>query len=48
MRLTTSMMVTQDGVCQWPGGPDEDRRGGFECGGWTAASGDPEVNDDVA
>ncbi len=37
MKLTASMMVTLDGVYQGPGGPDEDRRGGFERGGWTAA-----------
>src|SRR6185295_16857427 len=30
MKLTASMMVTLDGVYQGPGGPDEDRRGGFE------------------
>ena len=43
MKLTASMMVTLDGVYQGPGGPDEDRRGGFERGGWTAAYGDPEA-----
>ncbi|HET7030214.1 MAG TPA: dihydrofolate reductase family protein [Candidatus Limnocylindrales bacterium] len=42
MKLTASMMVSLDGVYQGPGGPDEDRRGGFERGGWTAAYGDPE------
>jgi dihydrofolate reductase len=34
MKLTASMMVSVDGVYQGPGGPDEDRRGGFERGGW--------------
>ena len=32
MKLTASMMLTLDGVHQGPGGPDEDRRGGFERG----------------
>jgi dihydrofolate reductase len=36
MKLMATMMVTLDGVYQGPGGPDEDRRGGFERGGWTA------------
>ena len=42
MKLTASMMVTLDGVYQGPGGPDEDRRGGFDRGGWTAPYGDEE------
>jgi len=42
MKLTASMMVTLDGVYQGPGGPDEDRRGGFDRGGWTAAYADPD------
>ena len=43
MKLTASMMLTVDGVYQGPGGPDEDRRGGFERGGWTAAYADPDM-----
>ena len=43
MKLTASEMVTVDGVYQGPGGPDEDRRGGFERGGWTASHADPEM-----
>ena len=42
MKLTASMMLTLDGVYQGPGGPDEDRRGGFDRGGWTAPYGDDE------
>ena len=42
MKLTATMMLSLDGVYQGPGGPDEDRRNGFDRGGWTAAFGDEE------
>jgi dihydrofolate reductase len=42
MKLIASMMVSLDGVHQGPGGVEEDRRGDFERGGWTAAHGDEE------
>src|SRR5918992_2226188 len=34
MKLTTVTHVSVDGVMQGLGGPQEDRRGGFERGGW--------------
>ena len=45
MRLTTTTNVSVDGVMQGLGGPDEDRRGGFERGGWALPLVDTEVGD---
>ena len=43
MKLTTTMQVSVDGVMQAPGGPDEDRGGGFERSGWAMPLVDNEV-----
>ncbi len=40
--LIVTEFVTLDGMAQAPGGPDEDRDGGFTHGGWQAPVSDPE------
>lgn len=35
-KIIVLSFITLDGIMQAPGGPDEDREGGFEYGGWTA------------
>ena len=43
MKLVTTTWVSVDGVMQGLGDADEDRRGGFERGGWAMPLADPEV-----
>ena len=43
MKLTTTTQVSVDGVMQAPGGSDEDRRRGFERGGWAMGNFDNEA-----
>lgn len=43
MTLTTVTIVSVDGVMQGLGAPDEDRRGGFERGGWAGPLFDAEA-----
>jgi dihydrofolate reductase len=43
MKLTTTTQVSVDEVMQGNGGRDEDRRGGFERGGWAMGLFDEEV-----
>lgn len=45
-KIIVLSMISLDGVMQAPGGPDEDRSGGFKHGGWVAPYGD-EVYDKV-
>jgi dihydrofolate reductase len=42
-KIVVFMSLTLDGVMQAPGRPDEDRRGGFENGGWALPYADPEL-----
>jgi dihydrofolate reductase len=41
------LFITLDGVYQAPGGPDEDREGGFEFGGWQGAYFDDESGEAI-
>ena len=43
MRIVITEFMSLDGVVQAPGGPDEDRDGGFAHGGWSHPFFDPEV-----
>ena len=42
-RIVVFNSMTLDGVMQAPGRPDEDKRGGFQFGGWAAPYSDPEM-----
>ncbi|MER7504261.1 dihydrofolate reductase family protein [Nonomuraea pusilla] len=43
MKLTTMTQITIDGVMQGNGAPSDDRRNGFERGGWALGKGDDET-----
>ncbi|GAA1756604.1 dihydrofolate reductase family protein [Kocuria aegyptia] len=45
--VQVDLFLTLDGVYQAPGGPDEDRAGGFEFGGWQGAYFDAESGESI-
>lgn len=45
--IVVDLFSTLDGVYQAPGGPDEDREGGFEFGGWQAPYFDKESGEAI-
>jgi dihydrofolate reductase len=45
--ISVDLFITLDGVYQAPGGPDEDREGGFEFGGWQGAYFDDETGEAI-
>ena len=47
-RLVAVESVTLDGVMQAPGRPDEDRRGGFDRGGWATPYADAAMGEAMA
>lgn len=46
-RIIGAAFVSLDGVMQAPGGPDEDKSGGFEHGGWLAPYGDESIEEAI-
>ena len=47
-KIVSATFISLDGVMQAPGGPDEDRSGGFDHGGWTAPFADEAISESIA
>jgi dihydrofolate reductase len=46
-KIIVTTFMTMDGVMQAPGGPDEDRTGGFERGGWQFGYADEKAGEGI-
>jgi dihydrofolate reductase len=46
-KIIVTTFMTMDGVMQAPGGPDEDRTGGFEWGGWQFGYADEKAGEGI-
>lgn len=44
-KIIVATFLSMDGIMQAPGGPDEDRTGGFKFGGWQFQYGDELINE---
>ena len=47
-KVVVGAFVTLDGVMQAPGGPEEDRTGGFDHGGWVQPLWDGDSEEKIA
>ncbi len=46
-KIVAAVFMSLDGIMQAPGGPDEDRRGGFDYGGWVFTYSDNEFGESL-
>jgi dihydrofolate reductase len=47
-KIIVTTFMTMDGVMQAPGGPDEDRTGGFQWGGWQFGYADEKADEGIS